>query len=99
MSHQELLDVLRETRTWLTRPNNDFVWSSWNSQDEAVRELDSYVAEIARGARPDLEILFAPTGSIQEVSLSSGWGEEFIDLASRFDRAWAAYCAEQAKQE
>jgi hypothetical protein len=35
----------------------------------------------------DLSILFAPTGSIQEVSLSSGWGDEFIYLSMDFDRA------------
>jgi hypothetical protein len=35
----------------------------------------------------DLSILFAPTGSIQEVSLSSGWGDELIHLSVDFDRA------------
>jgi hypothetical protein len=34
-----------------------------------------------------LIVLFAPTGPIQEVSISSGWGNEFLDLAERFDRA------------
>jgi len=32
-------------------------------------------------------ILFLPTGPIQEVSLSSGWGNELVALADRFDRA------------
>ncbi len=27
----------------------------------------------------------APTGSIQEVSVSSGWGEEFLAVSERFD--------------
>ena len=34
-----------------------------------------------------LEILFAPTGMLQEVSTDSGWGDEFLDVASDFDRA------------
>jgi hypothetical protein len=37
--------------------------------------------------RGDLSVLFAPTGPIQEVSVSSGWGEAFLELAERFDRA------------
>jgi hypothetical protein len=38
-------------------------------------------------AELSLSILFAPTGPIQEVSLSSGWGGEFLKLASTFDAA------------
>jgi hypothetical protein len=34
-----------------------------------------------------LEILFAPTGPIREVSVRSGWSEEFLALAARFDAA------------
>jgi ferredoxin len=37
--------------------------------------------------RGDLSVLFAPTGPIQEVGVSSGWGEAFLELAERFDRA------------
>ena len=35
-----------------------------------------------------IRVLFAPTGPIQEVSLSSGWGHEFIKLAERFDKEY-----------
>ena len=30
------------------------------------------------------------TGPIQEVALSSGWGDAFLDLADRFDAAMLA---------
>jgi hypothetical protein len=54
--------------------------------------LDGHVAAIERddtSRLPELKVLFAPTGSIQEVSVSSGWGEEFLGLAARFDKAAA----------
>jgi hypothetical protein len=35
----------------------------------------------------ELRVLFAPTGPIQEVSVSSGWGDAFLELADRFDDA------------
>jgi hypothetical protein len=35
-------------------------------------------------------IVFAPTGPMQEVSLSRGWGQEFLTLAERFDAAMVA---------
>jgi hypothetical protein len=85
-----LIEVLREARAQLARPGNDYSWASWEGPDEALRELDSIIASLERDALPsrvDLDVLFAPTGPIQEVSLSSGWGQEFIDLAARFDAA------------
>lgn len=37
-------------------------------------------------ARHD-SVLFAPTGPIQEVSLTSGWANPFLKVAERFDNA------------
>jgi len=90
--HQILVEVLGETRQWLSRPNNDFAWSSWDDASAALREIDGLIARIQSGDMPersDVELLFLPTGPIQEVSVSSGWGQEFLDLAKRFDRAVA----------
>lgn len=33
------------------------------------------------------ELLFAPTGALREDSLGNGWGEEYIEPSSRFERA------------
>jgi len=85
-----LIEVLTQTRALLSRTENDFTWSSWQDADEALREIDALLASIEAGQLPpraDLEVLFAPTGPIQEVSLSSGWGGEFLQLAERFDSA------------
>ena len=89
-AHQILVDVLRDARELLARPGNDFVWSSWNSCDDALRQLDSFIGCIEAGEMPDrmdLALLFAPTGNIQEVAESSGWGHDFLALAKRFDAA------------
>jgi hypothetical protein len=87
---QKLIAVLRDAREFLARPDNDFAWSSWEDAASALRELDGLLARLGSGELPDrstLEVLFLPTGPIQEVSVSSGWGDEFLKLASRFDRA------------
>jgi len=34
-----------------------------------------------------LKLLFAPTGSLQESSMSNGWANEFLALSSEFDEA------------
>lgn len=35
---------------------------------------------------PDLRLIFASTGSLQEVLLNSGWEWKFIDLSTRLDK-------------
>jgi len=50
--------------------------------------LDRHIALLERNELPeklDLVVLFGPTGSIQEVSISSGWGREFLEVGARFD--------------
>jgi hypothetical protein len=85
-----LIDVLTRTRQLLLMPDNDFAWLQWDDAASAVRDIDRFIEVLREGKLPprmNLSILFAPTGSLQEVSLSSGWGDEFIALSAQFDRA------------
>src|SRR5262245_41444106 len=89
-ARHELADILRQARELLARPGNDFAWSSWEDTSAALAELDRQIAAVESGQLPpqlDLAVLFGPTGPIQEVSLSSGWGDEFLAVAARFDAA------------
>jgi hypothetical protein len=89
MEHlQKLITVLRETRAFLALDGNEFSWSSWRDQGQAISEIDSIITALENGSVPDIRVLFAPTGPIQEVSLSSGWGQEFLELAERFDKEY-----------
>jgi hypothetical protein len=91
---RELLDVLQEVRALLALPSNDFAWSSWADAEAALAELDDFIAYIENGqkfASLDLSVLFAATGPICEVSVSSGWGDEYCEVAARFDGAFAKY--------
>jgi hypothetical protein len=81
-----LIAILVETRELLASPRNDFAWSSWRDQDAALAEIDALLSQLRSGSMPELSILFAPTGPIQEVSVSSGWGGRFLELSSRLDR-------------
>jgi hypothetical protein len=86
---RKLISVMKEVRALLAHKDNDFVWSAWENQNHALSEIDSIIMKLEKGSVPDMGILFAPTGPIQEVSLSSGWGKEFLELAHRFDREYA----------
>ena len=94
----DLLAVMLEARRLIALPGNDFTWSSFIDQEAALEEIDGFISELEDGTADPywIGMLFLPTGPIQEVSLSSGWGDAFVALADRFDLAAAAH-AGQAK--
>lgn len=56
---------------------------------EIQKELGQHIEEIKVGNLKNLkklQVLFAPTGPIQEISLDNGWGERFVELAGKFDK-------------
>lgn len=85
-----LAEVLAASIELVSQEDNDFCWSSWVDAATAVAELQSHLDSLAQPGQPDtkrMSVLFAPTGPMQELSLSSGWGEPFVQLASYFDSA------------
>jgi hypothetical protein len=87
---EEVIGILQEIARVLDRPGTDVVWSRYNSVEEAAGDIGQHLERLRRGDLSrieDLALLFAPTGALQEISISSGWGEEFLVLAARFDRA------------
>jgi hypothetical protein len=83
----ELEAALLELRVLLARPDNDFSWSSWRDQADALAEIDGLLARLRAGRRTSFASLLAPTGPLQEVASSSGWGSEFLALARRIEAA------------
>jgi hypothetical protein len=87
-----MVNVLRESRDLVARPENDFAWSSWMDTENALAEIDGMI-EALEGGDPlgywAGTVVFVPTGPMQELSLSSGWGDAFIALADRWDAAAA----------
>jgi hypothetical protein len=63
----------RPDRAKLAEPGNDFSWSSFEDHAAALAEIDELSVAVRAGGPPPfaLTVLFAPTGPIQEVSLSS----------------------------
>jgi hypothetical protein len=80
--HEQVTSLLAELRVLLARDENDFAWSRWNDSKVALADFDAVVAS---GNTQKLLYFLAPTGSLQEVSLSSGWGEEFVQIANTIE--------------
>ena len=68
----------------LLLPGTDFLWSNYDNAQQLIQKLDCLVYELEqseRSAAEQLLFLLAPTGAIQEISLQSGWGNEFLAIA------------------
>jgi len=84
----QALNLLAAVRLLLLRPGNNFFWTEWSGPEQAVEEIDricNLVEADHAQALERLTLLFAPTVSLQDVSIDSGWSSEYMDLASRFD--------------
>ena len=82
-----LVAVFSEVRAHLAGQRR-FLYSGWNDASEAVAEIDAVLDALRGGRVPaGLGVYFLPTGPLQEASLDGGWGDAFLELARRFDRA------------
>jgi hypothetical protein len=87
---QLLVDVLAASIELVSLEANDFSWSSWKNGDHAVAELRGILEQVRAGSVPakvSVGFLFAPTGPLQELSMSSGWAQTCLTLADHYDAA------------
>lgn len=85
---QGLIHVLESALELVSLPDNDFSRSSWVDSDQAREEIQALLAQVRSGDLPGnltVSVLFAPTGPLQEISLSSGWADLFLKVAEKFD--------------
>lgn len=58
------------------------------SVEEVICQLEDKLDKRKKSQQVDIErlrFLFAPTGSIQEISIDNGWGKEFLEIANIID--------------
>lgn len=83
-----LVLVLESAIELVQVPENEFCWSYWEDSIEATEEISKLLG-LARSytlpERVEVAVLFAPTGPLQEVSLSSGWAEPFLKVAEKYE--------------
>lgn len=86
--YDQLIDLLKCVRSIVDFPEVDLCWSRYNDLAELLKEIDLYIDKIKThddSIKADLSFFFAPTGSLQEISISNGWGEKFIEIAEAID--------------
>ena len=87
--YEALVQVLESAIELVQIPENDFSWSYWEDSEEAKNEITELLSVVKAHTLPErveVSVLFAPTGPLQEISLSSGWAEPFLKVAEKYDQ-------------
>ena len=87
MEIERLISALEETILYLQKSESSGL--STMPVEELIRRLEVEVVR-ARNDKPVdinlLDLLFAPTGPIQETSIDNGWGTRFLRISEVVDR-------------
>ena len=90
-----LIEILETVKKLILEPRTDISWSIFDSKDELIIEIDAHIQKLKLknfSKIKDLILLFAPTSDFQEISLSSGWGNQYLNISERFDIAIRGLC-------
>jgi hypothetical protein len=85
---ESLILILEAAVELVSIPGNDFCWSYWADELTAKAELQALIHSLKTGTLPErlnVAVLFAPTGPLQELGMSSGWAETYLKVAGKFD--------------
>ena len=85
-----LKENLNRLKFLLSQPSTDVCWSSYNTSSEVIYDLETVENGVLNNEEKSVDrliLLLAPTGALQEISISSGWGEEFLGIAEAIENA------------
>ena len=90
---REIIHLLTEIKAKIT-DDSDVVWTRFNTVDELREHIDNHILRLNEGDKKvinDINVDFGPTSTFQELSIQNGWSEDYIILASKFDRLYDRY--------
>lgn len=87
---KELISLLENVKQKITDDSN-VINTGYNSATDLRNKIDDHIRMLKSydlTSLFDLNILFAPTGSLQEHSISNGWPDEYLQLSEQFDKIY-----------
>ena len=90
MNITEAIEQISRLKNLLSLPTTDVIWSSYNSANEVIKDLEDIEKDLKGGGKNAVDrlcFLLAPTGDLQEIAVNSGWGNEFLDIAAALEKS------------
>lgn len=88
--NEELIFILEKIKEKIT-DDSDIAWTTFTNAAVLRLEIDKHVKLLTEGnmhSIAELNLHFLPTSTFQEHSISNGWGDEYLQLANKFDRIY-----------
>lgn len=82
-----LLAVLNTTKEFVIESTEEG-WSDISPVETTLQidELIAYIINPDKNIFPEEgNVLYAPTGSVQEIAIANGWHDDYLSLAERYD--------------
>jgi len=86
--NENLIKQLNEIIELVSTRDTNMVWSTFDTKEVLILELENYIQRLKNSDFSSIEqliSLFLPTGDLQEIAISSGWGEEYLSISKKFD--------------
>ena len=83
-----IVNILEKVKEFIQGISTDVGWSRFESKEEVIIEINNHMQRLKNNDFCKIEeliFLFLPTSDLQEISISSGWGKEFLVIAEKFD--------------
>jgi hypothetical protein len=84
-----LVAIIDELLSIVQSGPQDVDWQPWYEDErQLIDDLRDHADRARRGdgsRLPELKFMLAPTGALNEVAFSSGWGDDYVRLADHFD--------------
>ena len=84
---EELISALQATIDYL-RKSDDSLYAK-QANEELISALEYILKSLNQHGifdKDELGLIFAPTGSLQEIAIDNSWGEEFIQFSAIVDK-------------
>jgi hypothetical protein len=87
---QKVAEILTQIKSFVNT-NSDTVWSRFDSTEQFLADLNKDIINIESCNFLTLDKVnteFGPTSTYQEISISNGWGDNYIKLSDKFDKLY-----------
>ncbi|MVP02561.1 hypothetical protein [Paenibacillus lutrae] len=83
-----LIYLIKDVINEIDVESTDVTWSKYDCTEELLNELRTYIDKILTNddsVLQELKLCFAPTSSLQEISIENGWEDKFLEFAKKFE--------------
>jgi thymidylate kinase len=83
-----LIALIEKIKDLVKQQGTNLLWTHYDSKEEVIDELERHIMLLQKedfSKINELILLFAPTSDLQELSISNGWGKQFVEIAEKFD--------------